>query len=208
MKRTFSLLAVFFMSLALFAQSAPSLDQVLNSLTSRKVTEGSFTMQKTSAKLKRPLTSSGTYIMSDKGIVWNTIKPFPQTMAVTEDAMIQIRPDGTKNVVDGSGNEIFKTVASSVKSIFGSSREGIEKSFNIKNFTSDKSTWNLTLVPKDSTIAGALNSIELGGSWKGSDCSLDKTVIVQGESNSTAYTYSNQVYKDALSESQLEYFKK
>ena len=89
-----------------------TIDNVFSSLTENKVTTGDFVQEKSSAKIKRPLKSSGKFVFSEEGIVWQTTKPFPSTMVVTKDSIIQTGADGRRNVIDGSSNETFKSVAS------------------------------------------------------------------------------------------------
>ncbi len=76
-----------------------------------KVTSGDFIQEKNAAKLKRALRSSGKFIFCDEGILWQTLKPFPSTMAVTKTSIIQTKPDGSKIVTDGSSNQVFTSVA-------------------------------------------------------------------------------------------------
>ena len=103
MKKIVKFAAVFLLaSLSAFAFCETSLDDVLYSITARKVTSGDFSQEKTAPNLKRPLKSSGTFIFCDTGILWKTVKPFPSTMAVTKDSLIMTAANGTKTVTDGS----------------------------------------------------------------------------------------------------------
>ncbi len=196
-------LAILFFALGIFAfANERSMDSVFASLTENAVTSGDFLQEKTSAKLKKPLKSSGTFVFSRDGIIWKTLKPFPSTMAVTKDSIIQRGADGKKTVLDGSSSEIFKTVAASLSAIFSGNQAGIEEHFSIKSFSSNKNSWNLVLSPKDSTVASAISKIELSGiseSEKTKKATLESLKIVQGDSNVTTYTLLNQTYKQELS---------
>ena len=147
------------------------------------------------------------------GIVWQTLRPFPSTMAVTESSIIQTAPDGTKTVIDGSANEVSKTVAQTLSSLFGGSRENVEKYFQVKDFDSSASGWKLLLEPKDKTIAQALKTIELGGAvvqekpGSSPKASLDSIVIKQSETETTVYQLSNQKKKKELTDAEKAFFK-
>lgn len=185
-----------------------TIDNVFSSLTENKVTTGDFVQEKSSAKIKRPLKSSGKFVFSEEGIVWQTTKPFPSTMVVTKDSIIQTGADGRRNVIDGSSNETFKSVASTISSLFSGNRSNLEKYFTIQKFDSDNSSWKMFLAPKDATIATSLKEIVLSGSEKASKASLDGMTIKQNETDSTKYTLSNQVYKQELSADEKAFFKK
>ncbi len=193
-----------------FTSGAQSLEEVFTSITSSPVTSGSFAQEKLSAKLKRSLKSTGTYIICDQGILWQTEKPFPSSMAVTKTMIIQTRPDGTKNVTDGSSNEVFKSIAQTLSSMFSGSRQELESNFTVKNFNVEKENWTLLLEPKDKTIASVLNSIEMGGAVKhvvNNKPSLDLMKITQHQTETITYSFFNQTYRQELTDAEKAFFK-
>ncbi len=183
------------------------MDAVFDSLTANPVTCGKFSQEKNAARLKKPLKSRGNYIFSQEGVVWQTLKPFPSTMAVTKTFIIQTKPNGSKTVTDGSSSQVFKSVAEAISSLFAGNKSQLEAFFTIKMFESADSGWKMILEPKDSTIRAALNTITLGGSIDGNICSMDKMVIVQSPSESVTYIFSEQVYSQELTDEQKKLFK-
>ena len=197
------MMAVF---LPLAAEGA-TVDSVLTSLTSRNVTTGNFIQEKYSAKLKKPLKSSGSYVFCRDGIVWQTLKPFKSSMTITQTSLIQVKADGSKTVIDGSANEVFRSVANTVSSLFSGTRTELEAVFKIDSFTDDKGIWNMALTPKDATIASALKRVEIGGKLTGNEASLDSMTIAQSDTESTKYTLKDQNYKKELSDVEKALFK-
>ena len=185
-----------------------SLDDVLYSITSHKVTTGDFNQEKTAPNLKRPLKSSGKFIFSETGIVWQTQKPFPSTMAVTKDSMTMTAANGKKTVTDGSTNEVFKSVAATLTALFSGNRSELEKHFEIKDFSANASTWKVSLTPKDKTIAQALTKIDMSGAANGKKSSLDTMVVSQSDASTTKYDLLNQIYKEELSNEEKAFFAK
>ncbi len=183
------------------------MDSVFSSLTESPVTSGDFTLEKSAAKLKKPLKSSGIFVFCDEGVIWKTLKPFPSTMAVTKTSLIQIKSDGTKTVTDASSNEVFKSVAQTLSSIFSGKRESLEECFNVTSFDADSSSWTMKLIPKDRTIAAALNLIELGGNIKTKKASLDSIKIFQSQTDITTYSLINQQYRQELTDGEKALFK-
>lgn len=191
-----------------FLTAQVSFDAVFSDITSSRVTSGDFLQEKTSAKIRRPLKSSGKFIFCDEGIVWQTIKPFPSTMAVTKDSLIQTGADGKKSVMDGNTNDVFQSVAATISSLFSGDRAVLENHFSVKSFSSDSSKWSMALTPKDATIASAIREISLSGNTRGGKSTLDEMFITQGEGENTRYTFKNQVYKQELSSDEKAFFQK
>ncbi len=198
-----------FAAVSLLSAQDISIDSVFSSLTQSKVVSGDFTMEKSIQNIKRPLKSSGKFIFSPEGILWQTLRPFPSSTAVTKNSIIQTLPDGSKSVTDGSSNEVFKSVAEAVSSVFSGNRAVLEEYFSISDFSASTDAWNVSLRPKDSTIGSVITRIEIGGSLDGheTDVSLDSIRIVQGESESTLYTLSNKEYGQELSDEEKAFFR-
>lgn len=208
MKKLISLMLVFSASFLLFAE-AVSADSIFSGLMQSRVVKGDFTMEKSIQNIKRPLKSSGKFIFSPEGILWQTLRPFPSSTAVTKDSIIQTLPDGSKSVTDGSSNEIFKSVAGAVSSVFSGNKAVLEEYFSISDFSSSTNVWNMALRPKDITIGSVIKRIEIGGSLGGqeTDVSLNTIRIVQGENESTLYTLFNKKYMQELSDEDKASFK-
>lgn len=208
-------LALFFAFLSLFSinsifpQNSKNLtiDEICTFLTSSKVTSGDFVQEKISPKLSKPLISSGKFIFCSKGIVWAAQKPFKTSTVITENSIIQIGLNGKKQVIDGLSNEIFKSAAQTLSSLFTGTKSQLETYFTIQDFSSDSSSWKMTLIPKDKTISAAIQQIALGGTSKNQKASLNSMKIVQSGSSSTNYILSNQIYAQELSDEQENYFK-
>ena len=97
-KRTvFSFLMICLLAFSLSAEGL-TLEGVCKSLASHPNTTGSFTQTKTLQTNGRKLTSTGKFIFCPLGILWQTEKPFPSSLILTEDAMIQIAANGKKSV--------------------------------------------------------------------------------------------------------------
>jgi hypothetical protein len=56
-------------------------------------------------------------------MVWDTVSPFPSTMAVGRDFIIQTGLGGTKSKLDARGNETFISLADTISAIFSGNAE-------------------------------------------------------------------------------------
>ncbi|MBQ5491005.1 MAG: outer membrane lipoprotein carrier protein LolA [Treponema sp.] len=182
-----------------------TIDDVCASLTAHPVTTGSFVQEKKSAAIKRPLKSYGTYIFTKDGIVWNTTKPFKSTMVITPTSIVQTQADGTQTVVDSSTSQIFGTIAEMFSALFGGNRAALEKHFSIKTVNTSEG-WSLILTPKDATIASVMNQFTLSGTVSSGKVELSSLLIEESSTDSILYTFSDQVYKEVLSNEEKAYF--
>lgn len=205
----FLILNLYFLSFSQNSSKNLTIDDICSSLTSSKVTSGDFVQEKTSPKLSRPLVSSGNFIISEKGIVWAAQKPFKTSTVITENSITQIGLNGKRQVIDGSSNEIFKSVAATLSSLFTGNKAALETYFTISDFSSDSSSWKMDLLPKDKTISSAILKISLGGKIQNQNekkASLDSMKILQSGESSTSYALSNQKYSQELSDEQKKFF--
>lgn len=207
MKKIVCLIASLLISSALFCQSV-TFEKVCNQLGKNSITKGDFQQIKTmnSSKGKRELKSNGQFILSLDGIMWKTQKPFPSTMVVGLDYVVQIAANGTKTVKDTAENQTFSNVASTVVAVFSNDYAQIQKNFAVNFKAEANNKWSATLVPKDKTIASVMSSITLKGSSSSSSATLESIIMSEGEDNTTTYIFTNHSYPKELTKDEKSYF--
>lgn len=208
MKKAVFFLFFFFSFFYGFSQDTTSIEEIYNYLNLNKVTSGDFVLEKKSEKLKRPLKSFGKFVFSQEGILWKTEKPFPSVMAITTTYIIQTKIDGSKVVTDGSSNEVFKSVAQTISSLFSGNINSLENFFLINDFSYQNNEWKVSLKPKDKNIESTLNNVVIGGVFKEKKASMDFIQIMQNKTDITTYNLLNQIYKQELNDEELAFFKK
>ncbi len=61
-------------------------------LAKPKMLCGRFDQSKQLVGLKKPLISNGRFcVVADKGVLWRTLQPFPNTLRLTRDEIVQLR---------------------------------------------------------------------------------------------------------------------
>ena len=203
MKKTICILfAALFITSASFAAS---LESVCAGLAKHPHTTGDFTQVKTMKATGRSLKSSGNFIFSLEGIMWKTVKPFPSTLAVSETQIIQTAADGSRTVIEAAGNEIFASIANTLKAVFTNDLTLLQENFN--TFFSEEAAgkWTINLDPKDSTIKSVMKSLTLKGTV--SDItSLDSITMTEASENTITYSFINQKYPKELSDGEKAFF--
>ncbi|MCR4741242.1 MAG: outer membrane lipoprotein carrier protein LolA [Treponema sp.] len=209
MKKIFSFLALLFFTSLAFSQSN-ELKNLCAKLAENPITKGDFVQTKTinSAKGKRQLKSNGNFIFSLKGIMWKSVKPFPSTMIIGPDYLIQIDAAGNKTITDVSNNQAFANVASTIISVFSNDYELLTKSFETQLINEGSGSYIIRLNPKDSTIASVIGQIDLAlqTDQAMSQVTLSSIVMTESSGNTTSYTFSNQSYPKELSKDEQNIF--
>ena len=205
MKKHLAFALIFACCLSFAAASEnQKLKEVCTMLSEHPVTKGNFTQIKSvkTARGSRELKSYGDFIFCPEGIMWKTTKPFPSSMIVGKDFITQIAADGRKNVTDTSNNQTFASVASTISAVFSNDYDNLTKAFNTSLTTQSDGNVKITLVPKDSTIASVLTSIDLLVSGN----QINGIVMTEASENSTSYIFENQTYPKELSKDELALF--
>lgn len=185
----------------MYAQET-SFKSVCTKLAEHPNMTGNFTQVKTIKKINRNLNSSGTFIFSLDGIMWNTQKPFPSVLAVGMTSVIQTMPDGKQNIIDASSNRIFRSISGTLSSMFSGNAESLYSDFNIE-FSSSGKTWNAVLTPKDSMVAAVLSSIAVSGEALSE---VDKIIMTESGGDTITYNFTDKKYPKELTADEKAYF--
>ena len=208
MKKIIILFFILFFTSILFSQS---LESICSSLAEHPNTTGDFVQTKTILTNGRKLKSNGKFILSTLGILWQTEKPFPSSLILTEDSMIQIAANGNKSVMDGKDNQIFANISDTLRSVFNGDAEKLQKNFKCDFSYDGKEDWKVELTPKDSTIAAVMSTLILSGKYTGrgsqaAEASLNSLELIEASGNTIIYEFTNQKYPKELSEDEKQIF--
>jgi len=177
----------------LTAQTTPAFRTVCARLAQNPYIRGSFEQEKTLNRLNRSLKSSGNFlIIANLGMVWDTVRPFPSTLVLGKDFIIQSRPGGQRTVLNAQGNETFLGMADIISSVFSGNAQGLENNFNIF-FTGSPSSWEMGLIPLDSAITSFAQRIIMTGA------NAIRTIhITEQNGDSILYVLSNHSFPGTL----------
>ena len=204
MKKVSAFFALLFFTFLTFAQNI-SMESICAELSKNKITKGNFIQEKTITKTGNVLKSSGNFIFSESGILWATEKPFPSTMILGKDFMIQVSADGTKKIMNAGGNEVFKNISSTLLAVFSNNVPALNDKFNIE-FNTQKENWTVILKPKDSTVAAFMNSIVLNGNSSSAKTEIISVELTEAKGNKVLYKFINQTHPEELTEDEKTFF--
>ena len=154
---------------------------------------GNFELEKKLNRLNRSLKSSGNFIItSHLGMVWDTVHPFPSTLTLGRDFLIQSRPGGQKTVLSAQGNETFLRLAEVISAVFSGNAQGLAGNFEIY-YVNVANSWELGLIPLDRAINSFAEKIIMQG-----DAVIRSIEITEQNGDSIKYLLSNHSFPTEL----------
>lgn len=139
------------------------LQALSKSLASAQLTTGHFVQERELIGFPKPMRTEGVYFLDlKKGIVWETLKPFANTLIFSEKGIKRINKHGAQ-VISAQDIPYLKTVNALMLSLFSAQTEGLNKDFDIL-LEGSSAHWTMTLVPKKtSALATVFKTMEITG---------------------------------------------
>jgi len=170
-------------------------------LAEHPVVRGNFEQEKKLNRLNRSLKSSGNFIIAGgQGMVWDTVKPFPSTLTLGKDYIIQSRSGGQKTVLSAQGNETFLRMAEVISAVFSGNSQGLMENFIIY-FSGNTTAWELGLSPLNSVIGSFAEKIIMKG-----DIAIKSILIYEQNGDTVQYILSNHSYPAELNVNEKAFF--
>ncbi|MDR2842044.1 MAG: outer membrane lipoprotein carrier protein LolA [Spirochaetaceae bacterium] len=167
-------------------------------LIEHAIVKGSFEQIKILSKQNKTLKSSGNFIIANGiGMVWQTLKPYPSTIAAGKDFMIQTSANGKKMKIDANNaNEAFLKISEAISIIFSGDANEILRFFDVY-FSGTRKKWELGLIPKDNSMRVIINQIIVKG-----DSVINYIKIVSKNGDANEYILSGHVFEKELTDNE------
>lgn len=184
------------------AEDKPAFETRFSAFAQHPVIRGNFRQTKHIPKLNRDFISEGSFVIaSGNGILWNSQKPFPSTLVIAKDKIVQKNSAGKSEVMKASENAAFKSFADMISSIFSGDPKKLYSRFSVFSKGS-AGAWELGLVPIDASVRSVILSIELSG-----NANFPKTIrLKNADSSVTLYELSGESFADSLSAAEKDAF--
>jgi hypothetical protein len=155
--------------------SAAQVEKIPGLLAKPKVLCGNFAQTKELAGLKKPLVSSGRFcVVADKGVLWRTLQPFPNTVRLTREEITQSQGERVTMRLSAKQEPTVGVINSVLFSLFAGDFGQLEKFFELDGKVV-KNTWSATLKARDPTVAKMLGEISLDGGAYVTSIVIDET---------------------------------
>ena len=124
---------------------------------------GRFEQRKQLVGLKNAVNSSGRFcVVADKGVLWRTLQPFPNTLRLTRDEIVQLRGDQVALRLEAKKEPTVRLINTVLFALLAGDIGQLEKLFEIDGSVRNNS-WSITLKALEPGLAKAIGSIALKG---------------------------------------------
>ena len=171
---------------------ADQLEDVYKRISAHPVTKGEFTQEQYIKVANRSLISRGNFVMAaDKGVIFEIAEPFPSSMVVTEDKLVQTLSGNVVAVMDGKENAMFKNIAKIFHSVFSNDVQVLRDNFQVSVTGGPKDV--VELVPKDPLLSMLFLKITLAVGD-----SIDSVSVIETGGNWVNYNFNNKSFPEKL----------
>ena len=155
-------------------------------LAKPKVMCGRFDQSKQLAGMKKPLAANGRFcVVQDKGVLWRTLQPFPNTLRLTKDEIVHYQGDRVAMRLDAKSEPTVRMINRVLFSLLAGDLAQLETLFDVDG-TVGTDRWDVTLKAKEPALAKAIGTIRLdGGKY------VDNIVISEASGDRTSIVFSN-----------------
>ena len=159
--KKFSLLCLALLST--FAHAAAPVDKIEAMLAKPAVLCGKFEQTKQLAGMKKPLLSNGRFcVVQGKGILWRTLQPFPATMRLTKDEIVNYQGDRVAMRLDAKTEPTVRMINSVLFSMLAGDLSQLDKLFESDGAVEGRD-WHVALKAREPALAKAIGAITLSG---------------------------------------------
>ena len=161
MKKLTLLCAALFASA--LAQAAAPVEKIEAMLAKPATLCGKFEQTKQLAGMKKPLLSSGRFcVVQGKGVLWRTLQPFPATLRLTKDEIVNLQGDRVAMRLDAKTEPTVRMINSVLFSMLAGDLSQLDKLFESDGAVDGKS-WHVALKAREPALAKAIGAITLSG---------------------------------------------
>jgi hypothetical protein len=165
------------------AQAAVPVAKIQAMLAKPPVMCGRFDQNKQLAGMKKPLAAEGRFcVVAGKGVLWRTLKPFPSTLRLTRDEIVNYQGDRVAMRLDAKTEPTVRMINNVLFSLLAGDLAQLESLFEVDG-TVDANSWSVSLKAREPALAKAIGTIKLeGGAYVKNivmnEASGDRTSIV------------------------------
>ena len=172
-----------FALLAVPLLGAGPLEKIQSMVARPKVLCGRFDQSKQLAGLKKPLASNGRFcVVADKGVLWRTLQPFPNTVRLTRDEIVHFQGDRVTMRLDAKQEPTVRMINGLLFAVLTGDLNQLESRFEL-DATLHNNSWSVALKAREPALAKVIGNIALQGDAYVKDVTIseasgDRTSII------------------------------
>jgi outer membrane lipoprotein-sorting protein len=145
------------------AQAAAPVAKIQSMLAKPEQLCGRFEQSKQLAGMKKPLASSGRFcVVAGKGVLWRTLKPFPNTLRLSRDEIVQLQGERVAMRMEASREPTVRMINGVLFSLLSGDLGQLDTLFEVDGTAAD-GAWKVTLKARNPALARAIGTLALEG---------------------------------------------
>lgn len=185
-QRACVLCALAFASLITATATAATFDDVAERIERNPVLRGTFTQEKQVEGFRNPLRSAGHFVLAvEQGVLWETLKPFPSEVALTQTRIASRQPDGSWRIeADATNQPGLAAINATFFALMAGNVAALSTRFEGEATLLPEGRWQLALTPKPGPLAQAFTALHIEGARFVEQVTLNDT---QGDQTRIAF---------------------
>jgi hypothetical protein len=190
MKRCLIACCLALLSLPLLA--AAPVAKIQSMLAKPKVLCGNFKQAKQLEGFKKPLVSTGRFcVVAGKGVLWRTLQPFPNTLRLTHNEIVQVQGERVAMRLDSTQEPMVRMINNVLFALLAGDLTQLETLFEIDgNVRGD--SWGVFLKAREPALAKAIGGVQIEGA-----AFVKNIVISEAGGDRTNIVFSGMTSGDA-----------
>lgn len=145
------------------SQGAAPIAKIQSMLAKPSVMCGRFDQTKHLAGMKKPLASHGRFcVVAGKGVMWRTLKPFPNTLRLTRDEIVHFQGERVSMRLDAKQEPTVRMINSVLFSLLSGELSQLDTLFEVDG-SAEAAGWKVALKARSPALAKAIGAISLEG---------------------------------------------
>src|SRR5450830_893367 len=138
------------------ALAAAPVADIQATLSKPKLMCGRFDQTKQLSGIKKPLLSNGRFcVVAGKGVLWRTLQPFPNTLRLTRDEIVQMQGDRVAMRLDAKQEPVVKMINSVMFSLLSGDLSQLDNLFELDVIIKN-GNWQVALKARQPALAKAI----------------------------------------------------
>ena len=141
----------------------PVVGKIQSMLAKPSVLCGRFDQTKQLSGMKKPLASNGRFcVVAGKGVLWRILQPFPSTLRLTRDEIINYQGDRVAMRLDAKQEPTVRMINSVLFALLAGDLGQLDTLFEVTG-SSEANSWHVSLKSRQAALAKAIGAISLDG---------------------------------------------
>jgi len=183
------------------AWAADAMQEIRQRVGTPESVRGQFEQKKNITALERPLLSQGDFLVArNRGVVWRTLKPFPQVLKLTRREIVQEQSGKVRFQLSAEREPAVKAINQVLFALFAGDFAALEQSFTSSGKV-EGDHWRVVMQPTSNALAQLFKEIRLEGAN-----TVQRVELLEANGDRTEIRFKGMQVNSALNADEVKLF--